>query len=130
MLPKYRPWMTPAGPASAAAMKNVIAIVWLMSTPMSSAASRSWAVERIARPSRVRLTNSWSATISAIAMTTMKMFRTPMLPPRMSSLTRGKIWGTLRGDDEKSTWMMFWRMNDTPIAVISGARRGAWRRGR
>ena len=33
----------------------MIAIVWLMSTPISSAASRSWAVERIARPSRVRL---------------------------------------------------------------------------
>ena len=122
--------MTPADPASAAAMKNVIAIVWLMSTPISSAASRSWAVERIARPSRVRLTNSWSAIISTTATTTMKMFRTPMLPPRRSSLTRGKIWGTLRGDDEKIAWMMFWRMNDTPIAVISGARRGAWRSGR
>ena len=27
-------------------------------------------------------------------------------------------------------WMTFWRMNDTPIAVIRGASRGALRRGR
>ena len=73
--------MTPAEPASAEAMKKVIAIVWLMSTPISSAASRSWAVERIARPSRVRPTNSCSAIISATAMTIMKMLIAPMLPP-------------------------------------------------
>ncbi len=130
MLPKYRPWITPAAPARAAAMKNVIAIVWLMSTPMSSAASRSWAVERIARPSRVRPTNTCRATISNSATTSMKMFRRPMLPPAMSSFTLGKIWGTLIGEDENSAWMMFCRMNETPIAVISGASLGAWRRGR
>ena len=46
-------------------MKNVIAIVRLMFTPMSAAASRSAAVERIARPIRVRPMNSWSAIMSA-----------------------------------------------------------------
>ena len=38
-------------------MKKVTAMVVLMLTPISCAASRSWAVERIARPIRVRLTN-------------------------------------------------------------------------
>ena len=52
-------------------MKNVIAIVRLMSTPMSWAASRSIAVERIARPMRVRLTNSCSAIIRTSATTIM-----------------------------------------------------------
>ena len=45
MLPKYRPWTTPAAPASAEPMKKVSAIVRLMSTPISWAASRSCAVD-------------------------------------------------------------------------------------
>ena len=59
--PKYWPWNTPAAPASAPPIRNVIAIVWLRSTPISWAACWSWAVARIARPSRVRPTNSLEA---------------------------------------------------------------------
>ena len=61
--PKYRPWTTPAAPASAEPMKNTRAIVELMFTPMIWAASRSIAVERIARPVFVRWMNSCSAVI-------------------------------------------------------------------
>ena len=67
VMPKYRPWTTPAAPASAEPMKNVRAIVRLMFTPISWAASRSIAVERIARPVLVRGMNSCSAIIRASA---------------------------------------------------------------
>ena len=80
-------------------MKNVIAIVRLMSTPMSWAAWRSCAVERIARPILVRLTNSWRATIrmSAVAMT--NRFTQPTLTPRMSTRAFGSMTcGVLIGD--------------------------------
>ena len=94
--PKYRPGDHAAAPASADPMKNVIAIVRLMSTPISCAASRSWAVDRIACPSRVRQTNSCSATISTSATTIMKMFRHADAAAedgrRITPV--GKIWGS------------------------------------
>ena len=34
------------------------------------------------------------------------------------------------GTGRRASWTTFWRMNETPIAVISGARRGALRSGR
>ena len=46
--------------------------------------------------------------------------------PAWASITRG----TLTGELLKVTWMMFWRMKLTPMAVIRGARRGAFRSGR
>lgn len=49
-------------------MKNVAAIVRLMSIPISCAASRSCAVARIAFPSFVRSTNKLSATMSTTAI--------------------------------------------------------------
>ena len=60
----------PAAPASAEPMKKVRAMVVLMFTPISCAASRSCAVERMARPSRVRATKSCSPT-SRTTVTTM-----------------------------------------------------------
>ena len=80
-------------------MRKVRAIVRLMSTPMSAAASRSCAVERIARPSRVRLTNSCSATIRTTETTMTKMLIQPMLTPPISTrAVGGMTWGTLTGD--------------------------------
>ena len=112
-------------------MKKVRAIVRLMSTPISWAASRSWAVERIARPSRVRLTNSWSAIISPTDTEITKMLTTPMLTVPIWILAVGGITcGVLMGDGPNRIWMTFWRMNETPIAVISGASLGALRSGR
>ena len=82
MLPKYRSWTTPAAPASADPSRKVMAIVRLMSTPISAAASRSEAVERIARPVLVRDTKSWRPIISTTAMTITKMLIQPMLTPK------------------------------------------------
>ena len=48
---------------------------------MSADASWSCAVARIARPIRVRLTKSWSATIRTIARTKMKIERTEIDAP-------------------------------------------------
>ncbi len=56
-------------------MKNVTAIVVLMSTPISWAASRSCEVDRMARPRSVRVTKTWSATIRKMASRTMKTLR-------------------------------------------------------
>ena len=47
-------------------MRNVIAIVRLMSTPIRPAASGSWAVARIALPCFVLPTNQLSANSSGI----------------------------------------------------------------
>jgi len=57
-------------------MKNVAAIVRLMSIPMSPAASRSWAVARIAFPSFERSTNrlSENISVSAITITAMSLY--------------------------------------------------------
>ena len=77
----------------------MIAIVLLMLTPISWAASRSCAVDRIARPSLVRDTNSCRAIISTTAITTMKTFSTGMLAPRSSKCqATGKICGLGCGD--------------------------------
>ena len=112
-------------------MKNVRAIVRLMSTPISCAASRSCAVDRIARPRRVRLTNSWSAIIRDTDTVITKMLTSPMLTSPIWILAVGGITcGVLIGDGPYRIWMKFWRMNETPIAVISGASRGALRSGR
>ena len=61
--------MTPAAPASAEPMKKVDTITRSTSIPIIDAASRSYAVARIALPSRVRATSSVRPTISANADT-------------------------------------------------------------
>ncbi len=54
-----------------------------------------------------------------------------MLAPRISNrASNGKTWGNDLGDGPYQIWTRFWRMNDTPMAVISGASRGAFRNGR
>ena len=51
-------------------------------------------------------------------------------PPIEICQLSGKIWGARRSPEPARTSATFWRMNDTPMAVISGARRGAFRSGR
>ena len=51
-------------------------------------------------------------------------------PRKSKRQPRSKILGVVLGDEPKTTWIMFCRMNDTPIAVSNGASRGAFRSGR
>ena len=51
-------------------------------------------------------------------------------PPNGICQSSGKICGAARSPEPTRTSATFWRMNDTPIAVISGASRGALRSGR
>ena len=76
-----------------------MAIVRLMSTPISAAASRSEAVERIARPILVRDTKSCRPIISTIGVAMMKMLIQPMLTPAISTrAVGGMTCGVLIGD--------------------------------
>ena len=80
--------------------------------------------------------------MSTIAAMTMKVLRARIVPPSTFSPrmfieldgqeidASGRSAASGAGEGPNSDWMMFSRMNDTPIAVMSGARRGAWRRGR
>ena len=80
----------------------------LMFTPISCAASRSWAVARIARPSRERLTNRWSVKVSTAVTRKMKTLRYEMLAPSTwNRASTGKIWGADLGEGPKITWMRF-----------------------
>ena len=61
----------------------------------------------------------------------MKIDRTETLaPPNGICHDSGKICGAARSPEPARVRATFCRMNDTPIAVISGASRGAWRSGR
>ena len=92
--PYWRPLTTPAAPASAEPIRNVIAIVRLMFTPIRAAASRSAAVARIERPRRVRPMNSCRATIRTIATAMMNRLRTGIFAPAISTnQVSGKIFG-------------------------------------
>ena len=98
---------------------------------MSADASRSWATERMARPIRVRDTNCWRETIRKMARMKMKIDSTEIdAPPIWICQSSGKIWGDDRSPLPASRSTVFWRMNDIPMAVMRGARRGAFRRGR
>ena len=111
-------------------MKNVAAIVRLMSIPISCAASRSCAVARMALPSFVRLMKIASSVTSIAAATTTNT----SLNPKKTPATVAEAWGsmsgkwTVAGPFHKN--MIPSSVNDIPIAVISGASRGALRRGR
>src|SRR2546423_696717 len=70
--------MMPPAAASAEPMKKVMPMVRLMLIPIRRAASRSWAVARIARPTRVRWMNWLSAIINPSAIRMMKMLPTPI----------------------------------------------------
>ena len=107
-------------------MKNVAEMVRLMLMPQSSAAVRSWAVERIALPNRVRRTNSPSANIRNSAIPTTKMsVHATLTPPTVKAvpvIQSAWLVATLSGPSITS--MMPSMRNETPIAVMSGASRG------
>ena len=111
-------------------MKNVAAMVRLMSIPISCAASRSCAVARIALPSLVRLMNIANSATRIAATTTTKTSLKPKKTPAMVVAVLGRMSGkcTVAGPCHKN--MTPSRKKDMPMAVISGARRGALRSGR
>jgi hypothetical protein len=59
----------------------------------------------------------------------MKRLMALMVIGPMVRIVLGMIWGVVTIELLTPTWMRFWRMKLTPIAVMSGARRGAFRRG-
>ena len=74
-------------------MKKVAAMVWSMSIPMSSEASRSWAVARMALPSRDRSTNSASATTRTSAVTMTMISFVPISAPKRLKPALGRTFG-------------------------------------
>ena len=102
----------------------------LMFTPRICAASRSMAVERIARPSRVRPMNSSSATIRISASTITNRLMSRIVSGPISIAGLGMTCGDVTSELLIPTNTRFWRMKLTPIAVIRGASRGALRNGR
>ena len=83
-----------------------------------------------ARPSRVRPMNTCSEIIKATATAMMNRLSTGMstLPIEITQVS-GKIFGEFVWNGPYRSITMFWRMNETPMAVIRGARRGAFRSG-
>ena len=130
----YRIWTTPAAPASAPPMRNVIAIVRLTSTPIRPAVSGSCAVARIARPWRVLATNQVRTNSSGIVTRPTKtcdtVIVTLLIPKNDSRFVVGKMFSIVRWLDPAKMRPTFWRTKLIPIAVISGASLGAWRSGR
>jgi hypothetical protein len=128
---KTSPNITPAAPASAEPMKKVDAITRSASIPIIIAASRSYAVARIAFPSRERRTKTVRTIISrsAPAITKIRVAETNTVPSwTPPGLIRPN--GYERNCEPSSSSALFWRKNDTPSALISGAIRGASRSGR
>ena len=111
-------------------MKNVRAIVLLISMPMIAAAIQSWAVARMAFPSFVPWTKKWSASImtSDEKITTSCIW--PMLTGPRAKKGFGSTCGNGTGDGPIQSCRRFSRLNETPIAVRSGARRCRPRSGR
>ena len=100
--------------------------------PISRAASGSWAVARMALPMRLRVTNppsrSSSGTVTAIASTSPCVTETP-------ATSKSSFWDLIRSGaaccaGPSQRMPTFWRMNENPTAVISGASLGALRNGR
>ena len=66
-----------------------------------------------------------------IASTKMKMLMYGTVASAMLTLNSGAMsWGVLTDAGPKMMSARFWRMKDTPIAVMRGATRGALRSGR
>src|SRR6266545_4861112 len=97
--------------------------------PIIAAASWSCAVARIALPWRVRCTSQTSRIKTGITESaTIKLDQRYLLPPISKTTPVGRMLGTDTGAGPSRLSPTSWRMNDIPIAVISGARRGAVRR--
>ena len=95
--------------------------------PISRAASGSCAVARMARPMRLWLmkvvSRRTSGIVTAIASTSPWCITTP--PIEKSSFCGSTSCGTPSCEPPIQRMPTFWRMNDMPTAVISGASLGA-----
>ena len=97
--------------------------------PMSRAVSWSRLVARMALPIRVRVTYSCMATIMMMVTTRIRIWCGVMLtPPSEMELSTNGL-GKRRRWVPHSQAAVFDRMNETPIAESSGARRVALRSG-
>ena len=107
-------------------------IVRLTLMPIIAAASLSWATARIALPDLVRCTSQTSASSVGIVTTkTISWFHVMDASPMEKILLFGRMSSRIEtGAGPFQTRPTVWRMNETPIAVISGASRGALRSGR
>ena len=96
--------------------------------PISSEASRSWAVARIALPTfvfcTIQVISSSNGTVMAITM----MYLTRISIDPMCIDVRGNTLVREFGADPFIKMPKFWRMKLTPTAVISGASFGALRK--
>ena len=119
-------------PARADATKKVTRITRSTSMPMKVAASRSWAVARMALPNRVRKTKASRATISATAATNSAspVSGVTTLATRRTVCGTRALLGTSTGAGLTHTWTALSRKSETPIAVMRGARRLAFLSGR
>ena len=111
-------------------MTNVAAITRFTSTPISRATCGFCAVARIAVPSRVRYTSSASPAIMAKHRPRMASCTPVMVAPNTVKVVSGMICGNAITFRLQTSIARCCRMIETPIAVISGARRGALRSGR
>ena len=106
-------------------------IVPLTLIPIIAAASWSWAVARIAFPCFVRWTSHISiASTGSVATPTISWYQSYSTPCQSKTGSCERMSGSDTGAGPSRFKPTFWRMNDIPIAVISGASRGACRSGR
>jgi hypothetical protein len=68
-----------------------------------------------------------TGTVKSSTISLSHVYGTPAI---VNTSPRGRIESTDVGRAPFQTRAMFWRMNDIPIAVINGARRGACRKRR
>ena len=100
--------------------------------PIIAAASLSWATARIAFPCLVLWTSQTrQISVGIVTTKTISWFQPKSASPTWKILPRGRMSSRIEtGAGPFQTRPTVWRMNETPIAVISGASRGALRSGR
>ena len=106
------------------------AITRLAFTPIRLAMRGFSAVARIARPSCVLFTSSTSPVIIVAATTRIRICLGARMAPKIGTGSVGSRSGKTIGFGFQMIIAIVCSTIDMPIAVISGARRGALRRGR
>src|SRR5487761_2036593 len=119
----------PATAASAEPRMKVMEMMALASTPIRVATSMFWAVARMALPSFVFLTRQDRPTIMIADEHMIMIWMALMLAPATGSVVDGSRAGKDWYSRPHIIMARFCSRMETPIAVISGARRGAPRRG-
>jgi hypothetical protein len=98
--------------------------------PISSAATRSWHTQRVARPQRVHSSASDATPTSTAAMARMVSDCTGSDTPAISTAPRGISCGKLITSGPQIPWAMELMTSPAPSALIIGTVRGAVRTGR